>query len=113
MPMGVRKPVGSAGAWHDARMDCRLQPAAPIGPSPLTPCPFLGPPASVGGVAPRPLTGGLPLPAWPTVASLGVQRGGSHARTGPGGPRRRGGPILMQFMHFSAILLCWRFWRPC
>ena len=43
MPMGVRKPVGSAGAWHDARMDCRLQPAAPIGPSPLTPCPFLGP----------------------------------------------------------------------
>ena len=73
------------GGWHDTRVCCCLQLAAPIGLSPLTGAlplnPF--PPQAGAPIGLAPLCA-LPLPAWPVLTSLhrAQRRGGTGDHRG-------------------------------
>ena len=66
---------GGGGGWHDAWLDCCLQPATAICLSPLTTAlplnPFLLDAAAPIGLSPP---GAHPLPAWPTLTLQSKQK---------------------------------------
>ena len=69
-------PRRALGGWHDARLCCCVQLAAPIGLSGTYPCPFLEPFPSGGRGAPWPLT----ISGRPVVR--GGETGGGDEGTG-------------------------------